>query len=170
MKLLKKISQKQEKSVAKELGAKTVVASGALWNAKGDVRNAQYLVECKTTEKDYYTITSKVWEKICKEALKDGMRTPLLVIDLHNNHKERYVCFPSSALGEETPLWLKNNITSVKGDAKQFRFYGIEKHHATAVTFLSSKGKTYNSIVIMSFKDFERYCAEILDKEDNVLC
>ena len=31
---VRKISQKQEKSVAKDLNARTVVASGALWNAK----------------------------------------------------------------------------------------------------------------------------------------
>ena len=33
MKSIRKSSQKQEKSVAKDLNAKTVVASGALWNA-----------------------------------------------------------------------------------------------------------------------------------------
>ena len=169
---VRKISQKQEKSVAKDLNARTVVASGALWNAKADVRNSQFLVECKTTEKDYYTITAKVWEKICKEANRDRMREPLLVIDLHNNHKERYVCFPFTiipfTLGGEndvTPLWLKGNIVSVSANAKQFRFFGVEKHHATTVTFYSSNKKRYNTIVLMRFKDFERFCNEVLYKE-----
>ena len=172
MKSIRKISQKQEKSVAKDLNAKTVVASGALWNAKADVRNSQFLVECKTTEKGYYTITAKVWEKICKEANRDGMRDPLLVIDLYNDHKQRYVCFPFNLLpfdlegSSVTPLWLKSHITSVSGNAKQFRFFGVEKHTATVVTFYSSNRKSYNTVVLMNFKDFERLCNEVIYKED----
>ena len=34
MKTVKRRSQKQEKSVAKDMGAKVVVASGAMWSAK----------------------------------------------------------------------------------------------------------------------------------------
>lgn len=168
---VRKISQKQEKSVAKDLNARTVVASGALWGAKADVRNSQFLVECKTTEKYYYTITAKVWEKICKEANRDGMRDPLLVIDLHNNHKERYVCFPFNIIpfdldgSTNTPLWLRGNLVSVSANAKQFRFFGVAKHHATMVTFYSSDKKRYNTIVLMRFKDFERFCNEVLYKE-----
>ena len=168
---VRKISQKQEKSVAKDLNARTVVSSGALWGAKADVRNSQFLVECKTTEKDYYTITAKVWEKICKESNRDGMRDPLLVIDLHNNHKERYVCFPFNIIpfdldgSTNTPLWLRGNLVSVSANAKQFRFFGVAKHHATTVTFYSSDKKRYNTIVLMRFKDFERFCNEVLYKE-----
>ena len=63
-------SNKQEKDVAKILGGKTVMASGSLWQAKGDVRTSKYLVECKTR--------------------KDGLRSPLLVFDCKN---ERFVVF-----------------------------------------------------------------------------
>lgn len=91
MKTVRKRSQKQEKSVAKKLGGKVTAASGALWGMKGDVRTDRFLVECKTTEKDYYTLTAKVWEKIEEEAVKDHMRTPLMVIDLEDS--ERYVVF-----------------------------------------------------------------------------
>ena len=165
----KYFSNKQEKDVAKQIGGKTVIASGALWHASSDVRNKQYLVECKTTEKSFYTITSKAWEKICKEAVNDGFRDPLLVVDLHNNHKERYVCFPFNLLpfdvagNTSTPLWLKGNITTVTADGKQFRFFGVAKHCATVVTFCSRKGKVYNSVVLMQFKDFKRLCEEVLN-------
>lgn len=91
MKTVRKRSQKQEKGVAKDMGAKVVVASGALWSAKGDVRSDKFLIECKTTEKDYYPVTTKVWEKISQEAVKDGMRIPLLMVDLKDS--ERYVIF-----------------------------------------------------------------------------
>lgn len=165
-------SNLQEKSVAKQFGGKQVIASGALWFAHSDVRNDKFLIECKTTEKDFYTITAKVWEKICKEAVRDGLRDPLLIIDLHNNHKERYVCFPWNLLPFDlnnesfTPLWLKGNIVSVKGKAKQFRFFGVEKRHATVVTFLSSDKKTMHTVVLMRKQDFDRFCNEVLFKED----
>ena len=60
----RKKSQLQEKSVAKEFNAKTVIASGSLWFANSDVRSDKFLIECKTTDKDYYSLTAKVWEKI----------------------------------------------------------------------------------------------------------
>lgn len=89
---VKKKSQLQEKSVAKDLDAKTVIASGALWGSKGDVRHDEFLVECKTTEKPYYSLTMKVWEKIEKEAIKDGLRIPLMCIDV-NDGKDRFAVF-----------------------------------------------------------------------------
>ena len=83
-------SNKQEKDVAKILGGKTVMASGSLWQAKGDVRTSKYLVECKTTDKDFYKLEQKILAKIAKEAIKDGLRSPLLVFDCKN---ERFVVF-----------------------------------------------------------------------------
>lgn len=91
MKTLKKRSQTQEKSVAKDFDARPTAASGALWGLKGDVRNGKFLIECKTTEKTFYSITTEVWEKIEKEAISDHMRTPLLVIDLQD--KDRFVVY-----------------------------------------------------------------------------
>lgn len=89
---VKKKSQLQEKSVAKDLEAKTVIASGALWGSKGDVRHDEFLVECKTTEKPYYSLTMKVWEKIEKEATRDGLRIPLMCVDI-NNGEDRFAVF-----------------------------------------------------------------------------
>lgn len=91
---VKKKSQLQERSVAKDLDARTVVASGALWGSKGDVRHDNLLVECKTTDKDYYRFTFTTWEKIEKEATKDGLRLPVMCIDIKGG-KERYAVFLS---------------------------------------------------------------------------
>lgn len=163
-KSVKKKSQKQESSVAKEMDARTVVASGALWGAKGDVRNDRFLIECKTTEKDFYTITAKVWEKIQNEATKDNLREPLLIIDLHDSEKERYVCFPYYMVNDiETPQWLKCNIETARGESKQFRFYGVRKHCATVVQFQKTKKKYgCHTVVLMTIKDFKRLCDEKL--------
>ena len=91
MKTVRKRSQKQEKKVAKQFNGKQVIASGSLWFADSDVRTDKFLIECKTTEKDYYSLTSKVWEKIEKEAIKDRMRIPLMAIDLED--KDRVMVF-----------------------------------------------------------------------------
>lgn len=75
----KKLSNKHETFIAESLGGKTVIASGALYFAKGDVITDDYLIECKATEKDYYILKGKILSKIENEALKCN-RTPLLAI------------------------------------------------------------------------------------------
>ena len=84
----KRKSKRQESIVAKELSGRVQPASGALWGAKADVRSDLFLVECKTTAKDYYQLSFNVWDKINREALKEGMRIPVMCIDL-NDGKER---------------------------------------------------------------------------------
>ena len=83
----KERSQTQEKTVAQEVSGVTVPASGAIDTFKGDVRSDLFLIECKTTEKDYYVLTFNTWSKICGEALLDNMREPLMQIDLNNGEK-----------------------------------------------------------------------------------
>lgn len=77
-------SKKQESKVAKELRGKITPASGALWGCKGDVRSDNFLVECKTTEKDFYSLNFNTWDKIYNEAIKDSLRIPVMCIDLNN--------------------------------------------------------------------------------------
>lgn len=91
MKTVKRRSQLQEKGVAKQFGARPTAASGALWGMKGDVRSDKFLIECKTTKDLCFSVTTKIWEKIETEAIKDHDRTPLLVVDLCDS--ERYVIF-----------------------------------------------------------------------------
>lgn len=80
-------SKLQESRIAKELNAKTTIASGSLYFQKADVRNDVYLVEAKTTSKDFYSLTYTTWERIEKQALKDGMRIPLMCIDVLDGAK-----------------------------------------------------------------------------------
>ena len=95
-------SNKQEKSVSKELNGRTVVGSGSRWFADSDVKTDKFLVECKTTAKNYFSVTTELWEKIEREATKDHMRIPLMVIDLNNDsvhESERYVVFKYNTFG-----------------------------------------------------------------------
>lgn len=65
-----------EEDVAAYLDGKRQPASGAKPLFKGDVQNDDFLVECKQTSKEYYTLNIKIWEKICEEA-RNRFRIPL---------------------------------------------------------------------------------------------
>ena len=63
-------SSRQEKAVAKAIGGKQVANSGATAFSKGDVRTADWLIECKTctTEKKSFSIKKEWMEKNREEA------------------------------------------------------------------------------------------------------
>lgn len=153
MKTVKKRSQLQEKSVAKTFNSRTVVASGALWGAKADVRNSFYLIECKTTLKDYYSVKSSIWCKIQREANRDRGRIPLLVVDLEDT--ERYVIFDVHTFDKEP-----ENIGVIPNkDSHSFMLRGVpDCHDALKYTILSSDAKTKTiDLFVMRDKDFREF-------------
>ena len=161
MKTVKRRSQKQEKSVAKKFNARLTAASGALWGMKGDVRSDKYLIECKTTEKDYYTLTAKVWEKIQEEAIQDHMRTPLMVIDLKDT--DRYVVFRPKDFNKSmvSPL-----LSSVQVN-KSIRITSTMVGEMETGDYIHSQqfilsGKQNNVLCVMMYKDFEEEFKEEL--------
>lgn len=153
MKTVKRRSQKQEKSVAKDMGAKVVVASGAMWSAKGDVRSDKFLIECKTTEKDYYPITTKVWEKISLEADKDGVRIPLLFVDLRD--KDRYVIFNPNDF--ETQVNVYEIVPHVHGGFKSYRFRGYTEEELPLLFSLTpvKMNKKNHILMAMNYSEFQ---------------
>ena len=156
-------SNLQEKSVAKQFGGKQVIASGALWFAHSDVRNDKFLIECKTTEKDYYSITTKVWEKIEDEALKDRMRTPLLIIDLQDT--DRYVVFnPNQFIRQVNTYEVAPHI---HGGCKSYRFKGYTQEDLPilfSVIPLKSKKKNH-ILMVMKMTEFEDFFEKELKEE-----
>ena len=162
MSTVKRRSQKQEKSVAKDFNARPTVASGALWGMKGDVRNDKFLIECKTTEKDYYSITTKVWEKIEDEALKDRMRTPLLIIDLQDT--DRYVVFnPNQFIRQVNTYEVAPHVHG----CKSYRFKGYTQEDLPilfSVIPLKSKNKNH-ILMVMKMTEFEDFFEKELKEE-----
>lgn len=78
----KKMSQRQERQVAKELGGRTVAGSGAgRTSGGGDVRlRSKLRVECKVTEKPYFVLKYSDLQKIRDQAIKGGMEQPIMQI------------------------------------------------------------------------------------------
>ncbi len=151
-------SKKQEKRVASELKGRTQPASGALWGAKADVRSDLFLVECKTTSKSFYRLTFNVWNKIYNEALKDGMRIPVMCIDLEDG-KTRLAVMRYEDLNGSFPCpyhinTAEVNSFSIKPECKHMK-YGI------AFT-LSSKNKSY----LMQAFSWDKFLEEVVDSYD----
>lgn len=154
-------SNLQEKSVAKQFGGKQVIASGALWFAHSDVRNDKFLIECKTTEKDYYSLTAKVWEKIEQEAIRDHLRIPLMVIDLED--RDRVVVFRPKDFDPEidTRCFQTEIPKSVRVRAKDLGVDEFGDYTSMRVTHIC--GKKDNVICLMLQSDFEETYKEVLE-------
>ena len=150
-------SNKQEKEVAKLFGGKQVIASGSLWFADSDVRNDKFLIECKTTEKDYYSLTAKVWEKIEEEAIRDRWRIPLMIIDLED--KDRLVVFNTKYFETQVP---EPFDSTYNGDSqKSFRvsLKELEEAEKDFGEYIYGRlfiicGKNRNMLFFMRHKDF----------------
>ena len=82
---IKKKSKKQEEKIAKDIGGRTTPGSGALWFSKADVRNDKYLIEAKFTDSNKYQLKHKTWFKIKREAINDGLRIPVMQIEIQGS-------------------------------------------------------------------------------------
>lgn len=78
----KKMSLRQERSVAKDLGGRLVAGSGAgPTSGGGDVRKRfEIRAECKVTEKDFFVVQYSDLHKIQQQAIKGGLEQPVLQV------------------------------------------------------------------------------------------
>lgn len=148
-------SDLQEKQVSKDVEGVTVIASGALWGSKGDVRTDTMLIECKTTEKLEYRLTLKVWDKIRREAIKDGLRTPVMCVELDDGNTKLAV-FEERAFDhyvdwyEYRPLETIYQEEHISILLHAHRPWG---YHTCKVLF-DKNGDTHTSLIVMSWRDF----------------
>ena len=114
-------------------------------------------------EKDYYSITTKVWEKIEDEALKDRMRTPLLIIDLQDT--DRYVVFNPNQFIRQVNTY--EVAPHVHGGCKSYRFKGYTQEDLPilfSVIPLKSKKKNH-ILMVMKMTEFEDFFEKELKEE-----
>ena len=154
---VKKMSQKQEKEIAKELGGRVQIASGA-FDDKGDVSTDKFLVECKITRYGYYNLNVTTWNKIRKEAYNVG-KCPLLIIELRDymNRPDRLVIlrhddFDYYNIKSDLHVQLPNTMSF-------FRSTRIREYNSH--TILKSKNITYEEeLVIMRWDIFKAMIME----------
>jgi hypothetical protein len=67
-----KLSQVQEKKLAKKMNGRVQPGSGSQWHSKSDVRASRFLVECKQTKGNSYILKEADVIKAKRAAVKDG--------------------------------------------------------------------------------------------------
>jgi hypothetical protein len=85
----RKQADKQEKRVAKSLGARQTIASGQTPVDKGDVRSETVRVECKYTDKKSHILKVADLEKIANAS--SGNQIPLFYIEFRQHGQAFYV-------------------------------------------------------------------------------
>jgi hypothetical protein len=103
--------KRQEKRVAVAVGGKRTIRSGALPCIRGDVKNDNFLIECKSTDGAGIFVAKKWIEKISKEALgaKTGGKIPAIALDFGNTKigiEKDWVLVPMSVFVE----CIKDNV------------------------------------------------------------
>jgi hypothetical protein len=79
---IQKMSARQERKIAEDVGGRRQAGSGSSWRAKSDVRTMGKLrVEAKFTQKPTYTLKLDDWKKIREEAIKGGLETPVMQVE-----------------------------------------------------------------------------------------
>lgn len=136
MSIIKKKSKKQENKIAKDIKGKVTMASGALYMQKADVRNDEYLIEAKTTEKKFYSLKYDIWNKIAKEALRDDNRIPLMHIQLLDGKKEFVIMSINTFLaknldmynyvGNPEPILTEKKSVRITHDMLDFTHNGVD--------------------------------------------
>ena len=100
---IRKISQKQEERLARTIGGRPQVASGALPNARGDARaNGKIRAEAKFTAKKSYTLHHVDLLKLRAQALSGSVEQPVFVVGFRQGRgygaeaMDEYVVIPMS--------------------------------------------------------------------------
>jgi NADPH-dependent 7-cyano-7-deazaguanine reductase QueF-like protein len=156
---IKKKSKKQEKRNAKELHGKVTPASGAFDFAKGDVRLDMFLIECKYTDKDYYTFKLDIWDKIEKEALNDNLRIPLMQVDIQD---KKFMIIDSDVLKEFLDFSNIHSIAMIDIESKSYKFYP-DNFNCDLIIFNFFKlpsSKAYKQLVLINYHDFQKILDE----------
>lgn len=82
-------ADKQERRVAKDLGARQTIASGQTPIDKGDVRSEDVRVECKYTDAASFSLKEADLEKIA--AATTGRQMPLFYVEFRKKKRGYYV-------------------------------------------------------------------------------
>ena len=104
-------SDRQEKAIAKAVGARQTKNSGATPWQKGDVTDDLWLLEAKTCTKDKQSFTlQKSWfEKNRNESLFMGKKYSAVVFNFGPNSQENYY-----AVDEQTFLLMKEALQNME--------------------------------------------------------
>ena len=163
----KEASAKQEKMVADYMGWKVVSGSGSRPFAPGDVKNNNYLVECKThiAAQDKIVFHKKHWEKIGIEAQAVHKYYALVTDDGTQRSNRTWVMIPRRVVPDDTAFRLFGLVNSARSDST------ITFNHTAAISLYKSgsSDKKINyfpewcngeQVAIMPLEEFKKFYVE----------
>ena len=154
---IKKRSKKQEEKIAKDIGGRTTPASGALWFAKADVRNDKYLIEAKFTDNNRYPLKYTTWDKIRREAINDGLRIPVMQIDIQGSQYALLRVEDLDALAQDNGCVVLYEHTASK--SKNIVPYPFELFYLGAAAIANLPCVTYrfthDTLALITWNDFK---------------
>ena len=160
-----KLSRKREQDSATDTSGKRHIRSGGLWWNKGDASNVDFLFEDKFTEKEQYSVTGLVINKVEKEALSVN-KLPILRIGFVSKYGNsdyaiiRYKdCNIASTEYTKIPFEISNKKSiclsssrlrglQISGDKFVMRFWLIDKEYIVVnwSMFLELKDKIMKGV------------------------
>jgi hypothetical protein len=79
----RKRSNKQESRLADMVGGRAQAGSGAPWSSKGDVKQEDFLFECKFTDHESFSVSTKLWAEIkYKAMIAQSGRKPAMQLEI----------------------------------------------------------------------------------------
>lgn len=150
-KLKKKMSLKQEKRIAKDVGGSLVPLSGALKTSaswKGDINTKDEKYECKVTTMGAYQLHFKDLSKIRTEAIKAGKEPVFIFEFLEGPYKAKYAC-----------IFEKNNCEPSKHKSIKFpaKFLYMQTLNSLVYFFKYVDKKIERGVSVYKYEDYIKY-------------
>jgi hypothetical protein len=157
----KKRSKKREVKAACDIGGKSHVASGAMWFKKSDFSNDLIQAEDKFTDKDKYSISLSIIDKITKEANQVG-KVPVLRFGFEKYKKNYAIIEEKNVNSLLESSWLISTVKkSVSINYKDINDYFINEIdiNDVGVVILSFSGRRF---YIFTWEDFVEHLNELI--------
>lgn len=87
---MRKKPSNKDKGTRFENKVRKTIMSGGLPTSPADLHYNEYAIECKTTEKKGFRISTKLLDKLWGQSL-DVQKIPFLIIGIPKNEKEYYI-------------------------------------------------------------------------------
>jgi hypothetical protein len=118
---VKEESGKQEKEIAKDIGGQTIVASGALPHAKGDVNTPFEKLEIKYTRNKTYTVRVLDLTRLRGQSFRNRLRIPVFIFEYRTTGDRFAITFEKHDALVETNIHGRESFSRKLEDLLELR-------------------------------------------------
>ena len=153
------IGKALEKRIAKSIGGKRTIGSGNLWFDKEDVKNSEWLIQTKATDKEFYNLKSIDIKKLIVNSKKTH-RKWAFVIEFNSSNILKRKIFVGIDVNEAEQILdadLMYGFEDVKGKQIKIKVEDMESNWLTGDFVLYSFKRDKIDICFISDEDFLGY-------------